>query len=216
MNHELGENEVFIGTPVLPQKVSPPPPVTNDVPASVDVQPSVISDTAAKRPRPDSEPSSLRLSPASKKVIYDGEEAVYTFEDDPPFWVPMIFKIMDKVHQNVSQLKESFDTVQAMQKSFEEYRTVTDQKIQFLEAAAEGHKSTTAQSLLSLQSRESAAAERISIAEKKAEKKTGNTSNRPRAIIVKFSRYNIRASVFREKKKLKGTKIMLTESLTSH
>ena len=178
INNELGENEVF-SADVLPQKVSPPTPVTNDVsitpsdrivPASVDVQPSVISDTAAKRPRPDSGPSSLRLSPASKKVIYDGEEAVYTFEDEPPFWVPMIFKIMDKVHQNVSELKESFDTLQAIQKSFEEYRTVTDQKILNLETAAEEHKSATAQSLLSLQSRESAAAEMISNTEKKAEK----------------------------------------------
>jgi len=35
-----------------------------------------------------------------------------------------------------------------------------------------------------------------------------------RAIIVKFARYNVRARVFREKRKLKSTGLMLTESLT--
>lgn len=37
---------------------------------------------------------------------------------------------------------------------------------------------------------------------------------RPRPIIAKFSRYNARASVFAQKKKLKGSSVMLTESLT--
>ena len=38
--------------------------------------------------------------------------------------------------------------------------------------------------------------------------------NRPRPIIAKFARSNKRAQVFREKKKLKGTKLVITESLT--
>lgn len=37
----------------------------------------------------------------------------------------------------------------------------------------------------------------------------------PRPIIVKFSRYNLRRKVFTNKKRLKGKKIMITESLTS-
>ena len=35
-----------------------------------------------------------------------------------------------------------------------------------------------------------------------------------RPIIAKFARYNVRASVYREKRKFKGTRIVLTESLT--
>ena len=36
-----------------------------------------------------------------------------------------------------------------------------------------------------------------------------------RPIIVKFARYNLRDSVFREKRKLKGTGKSFTESLTT-
>ena len=42
--------------------------------------------------------------------------------------------------------------------------------------------------------------------------KRSNASGRP--IIAKFARYDVRARVFREKKHLKGTRIVLTESLT--
>ena len=42
--------------------------------------------------------------------------------------------------------------------------------------------------------------------------KEGN--EKPRAIIVKFTRYHDRNRVFSEKKKLKGKKIAITESLT--
>lgn len=42
--------------------------------------------------------------------------------------------------------------------------------------------------------------------------KRADGSSRP--IIAKFARYNVRASVFREKRKFKGTKFLLTESLT--
>ena len=40
------------------------------------------------------------------------------------------------------------------------------------------------------------------------------TNGTARPIIVKFARYNVRARVFKEKRKFKGTKLMLTESLT--
>ena len=36
-----------------------------------------------------------------------------------------------------------------------------------------------------------------------------------RPIIVKFARFNVRGRVFREKQKLKGTGISITESLTT-
>ena len=38
---------------------------------------------------------------------------------------------------------------------------------------------------------------------------------KPRPIIVKFARYNVRGKVFREKRKLKGTGKSITESLTT-
>ena len=47
-----------------------------------------------------------------------------------------------------------------------------------------------------------------------ARKPAGPDGPRPRPIIAKFARYNKRKEVFVEKKKFKGTKIMLTESLT--
>ena len=43
-------------------------------------------------------------------------------------------------------------------------------------------------------------------------KKEGNKS---RPIIVKFSRYNARHKIFSNKKRLKGTNISITESLTA-
>ena len=263
---------------------------------------ALTTDTAVKRPRPDSGPFSLKLSPQSKKVIYDGEEAVYTFEDDPPFWVPMIFKIMDKVHMNVCEMKESFDKVQEIQKSFDEYKETTDIKIRNLETAAHEYKSETDQKIAKLeqalvdnkshsddatreleksvkfmdanielmnQSKEAfhvnfqrqfsvmddqeqysrrnclvlhgipeTAKEKtddividtvnsklgLSLSTSDLDRshrigrlqKNARQPQRPRAIIVKFARYNTRAAVFRQKKKLKGTKIMLTESLTSY
>ena len=97
--------------------------------------------TAEKRSRPISSDSSLRLSPSSKKVIYDGEQELYTFDEEPPFWVPMLFKIMDKVNANVSELKESLNTVSStlthVQDSFNSYRTATNEKIAELEKSVE-------------------------------------------------------------------------------
>ena len=38
--------------------------------------------------------------------------------------------------------------------------------------------------------------------------------SKPRPIIIKFSRYNVRAKIFKNKRKLKGKQISVTESLT--
>ena len=38
--------------------------------------------------------------------------------------------------------------------------------------------------------------------------------NKPQPIIVKFSRYNVRAKIFKNKRKLKGKRISVMESLT--
>lgn len=43
-----------------------------------------------------------------------------------------------------------------------------------------------------------------------------NADGRPRPIIAKFARYNVRSNVFANKKRLKGSNVMLTESLTRH
>ena len=39
-------------------------------------------------------------------------------------------------------------------------------------------------------------------------------STKPRPIIVKFTSYNVKAEVYRQKRKLKGSGIVITESLT--
>ena len=44
--------------------------------------------------------------------------------------------------------------------------------------------------------------------------KVKRNDNRPRSIIVKFARYAVRNKVFSNKKKLKGKKLLITESLT--
>ena len=44
--------------------------------------------------------------------------------------------------------------------------------------------------------------------------KPRSSGEKPRPIIVKFSRYNVRYSVFKNKKKLKGNKVTITENLT--
>ena len=41
------------------------------------------------------------------------------------------------------------------------------------------------------------------------------TDNKPRPIIVKFVRHNVRQAVFSNKRKLKGSRQMITESLTN-
>ena len=38
--------------------------------------------------------------------------------------------------------------------------------------------------------------------------------SKPRPIILKFSRYNVRARIFKNKRKLKGKRTSVTESLT--
>ena len=38
--------------------------------------------------------------------------------------------------------------------------------------------------------------------------------SKPRPIIIKFSRYNVRAKIFKNKRKLKGKRISVTEGLT--
>ena len=38
--------------------------------------------------------------------------------------------------------------------------------------------------------------------------------SKPRPIIIKFSRYNLRTRIFKNKRKLKGKRISVTESLT--
>ena len=43
-----------------------------------------------------------------------------------------------------------------------------------------------------------------------------NPGERPRPIIVKFARYNVRKKVFKNKKRLKGKKTSITESLTKN
>lgn len=286
-----GENEVFGDTHELDSVA--------DAPVST-IEPSVANDTASKRPRPDSDLSpSSRLSPVSKKVIYVGGEAVYTFDEEPPTWLPLISKIMDKVNDNLCELKESVKGVAALQNSFDEHRRVTDEKIDKLEAAAAEFRSSTLGRIRKLEdalkeseSRSDAKIQELekyvqfldaSFEEQKqineetkenfhknfefcdaqeqysrrnclvmhgipeTEKEDtdsvvidavktnlnvtlaksdidrshrigqkNNSSKRPRALIVKFSRYNVRASVFREKRKLKGTNIMLTESLTNN
>ena len=44
--------------------------------------------------------------------------------------------------------------------------------------------------------------------------KVKRNDNKPRPIIVKFARYAVRNKVFSNKKKLKGKKLLITESLT--
>ena len=43
-----------------------------------------------------------------------------------------------------------------------------------------------------------------------------HTSSKPRPVIVKFARYNIREKVFKSKKTLKAKNISITESLTGY
>ena len=47
-------------------------------------------------------------------------------------------------------------------------------------------------------------------------KKKSDSSSKPRPVIVKFARCNIREKVFKSKKKLKGKNISITESLTRY
>ena len=44
--------------------------------------------------------------------------------------------------------------------------------------------------------------------------KVKRNDNKPRPIIAKFARYAVRSNVFSNKKKLKGKKLLITESLT--
>ena len=47
-------------------------------------------------------------------------------------------------------------------------------------------------------------------------RKKKDSRSKPRPIIVKFARYNIREKVFKSKKKLKGKNISITENLTGY
>ena len=58
--------------------------------------------------------------------------------------------------------------------------------------------------------------EEINILEIDRSHRIGKKSSKARPIIVKFSRYNSRKKVFSNKKKLKGTNVSVTESLTKY
>jgi len=255
--------------------------------------------TAEKRPRslsdPIQSPSGLRLSPVSKKVVYDGDTEVYKFDAPPPTWVTMLFSKIENLTDTVNDMKgalnDGVDKFLELQQRFESHKKVTDERLDRLEegiksnaddvksletavrenydrltkelndalelidSKVEEHATLTtlAQKSLTNYGNYNDDLEQYSrrnclvlhgIPEDKRENtdkivletinsklnvkleatdldrthrigKHSPTSNRPRAIIIKFARYNVRASVFRGKKQLKNTQLMLTESLTS-
>ena len=65
--------------------------------------------TAEKRPRslsdPIQSPSGLRLSPVSKKIVYDGDTEVYKFDAPPPTWVGMLFSKIESLADTVTEMK---------------------------------------------------------------------------------------------------------------
>ena len=260
---------------------------------------SSCNGTAEKRPRslsdPINSPSGLRLSPVSKKIVYDGDTEVYKFDAPPPTWVTMLFSKIESLTDTVTDMKtalnDSVDKFLELQTHFEAHKKVTDERLDQLET----YTQSTAEDLKHLETSVRQNYDRLTkelnealemidnkveehvkistlaqksmkdyggfqddleqysrrnclvlhgIPETKQEStdklvvdtinsklnvkisptdldrthrigKHSPVSNRPRAIIVKFARYNVRASVFREKKLLKNSKIMLTESLTS-
>ena len=62
--------------------------------------------TAEKRPRSLSDPiqlpSGLRLSPVSKKVVYDSDTEVYKFDAPPPTWVTMLFSKIENLTDTIT------------------------------------------------------------------------------------------------------------------
>ena len=255
--------------------------------------------TAEKRPRslsdPIQSPSGLRLSPVSKKVVYDGDTEVYKFDAPPPTWVGMLFSKIESLADTVTEMKveinDRVDKFLELQKLFESHKKVTDERLDRLEASVQSNAtdvksletavkenygrltkelndalemidskveehatlSTLAQKSLSdygsyqddleqysrrnclvlhgipegqrentdkivletINSKLNVKLEATDLDRTHRIGKHSPTSNRPRAIIIKFARYNVRSSVFRAKKQLKNTQIMLTESLTS-
>ena len=279
---------------------------TNTANESMDLeensQPS--SRTAEKRHRSNSDPapSGLRLSPVSKKVVYDGEDEVYKFDAPPPTWVTLLFSKIEALTDSVGDLKmeinERVDKFLALQADFNTYKSETNVRLEKIEAsllALEQHAKDSEESYdnlgLSLKNQVSKQTEDVNscftMMENKIDEQakvatlaqetlrrccenhdemeqysrrnclvlhgiseapnentdrlfidtvssklnitlnTGDldrshrigsknhSAGRPRAIIVKFARYNTRAAVYRAKKLLKNTKIMITESLTA-
>ena len=262
------------------------------------------SRTAEKRNRSNSDPapSGLRLSPVSKKVVYDGEDEVYKFDAPPPTWVTLLFSKIEALTDTVGDLKleinERVDKFLALQADFNTYKTETNARFEKLEASHSAleqhakemdenydilgrslrdHVSKQTEDLNSclamFENKIDEQAKVASLAQEALQRcctnhdemeqysrrnclvihgitehqnentdrlvidtinsklnislsandidrshrigSRNNSAGRPRAIIVKLARYNTRAAVFRAKKLLKNTKIMITESLTA-
>ena len=83
------------------------------------------SSTAEKRQL--SHSSSSSVSPLFKRsFVLDGQETDVSFDSDSPYWVPLIFKALDTVNNNVESLTSTLH-------AYEQHKQETDARISYLE-----------------------------------------------------------------------------------
>ena len=189
--------------------------------------------------------STSTCSPASKRSFtFEGEEHEVTFDADQPYWVPMIFRVLDTVNKNVADLKVELAKAAHVQS---EEKKESDAKISYLEKQSqwqgaiirhlmkrddiqeqyssreclllhgvkENEKEDTDRTFVEAVNKEvgvNISMNDIDRTHRLGPKVPG--SRRPRPIIAKLVRHNVKAKIYANKKKLKGKPLMLTERLT--
>ena len=93
----------------------------------------VAQDSSQKRSR--SEGSSASASPDAKKPAYgETEDDTLKLPNDAPFWVPTLFKSIDKINANMHVMSIKFDVFKAdMDKKIDAIKTDTEVKVKNLE-----------------------------------------------------------------------------------
>ena len=201
-----------------------------------------VESTGEKRSLPHS--PGISISPEAKRItVYDGDTATYTYDkDSDPHWVPYLFKVMDSLHATIDELRnesslqraayeskiaslESVIKVQndknkALQKRIDNVEFVLDKQEQYsrrncllIHGVPEEQNEKTDIKVTEMCKEDlGITLNRMDI--DRSHRIGAGGGNKPRPIIMKFSRYNVRAAVFRAKKKLKGKPRLITESLT--
>ena len=85
-----------------------------------------------------SEDSSTSESPSSKRLLCDADDEEIILPDDAPFWVPMMFKALDRVNSQVMGVSLKFDnfTIE-IEERIDKIQKKTDEKFDVLRESFE-------------------------------------------------------------------------------
>ena len=233
----MEQGQVKITDYLDPSSTTSPVPETVNRASNVAITAPVDQQTG-KRPLSSTGSSS---SPDPKKLYFiEGQELDIAFEGDTPHWVPLIFRSFDTLNRNVISLTSKLDAFEAHKAesdvriaSLEKQVQYNQMVIQHLLKQVDVQESYSSRECLLLHGvpeNDKEDTDLVFVAEMNTHlnakispddldrshrlgKKVPGAKH-PRPIMAKIVRHNVKASIYANKRKLKGKKLMLTERLT--